>query len=292
MVATKLNNGFKVTSESDFGRTFEGTVGEMDTLSVIYEPTSEAKGNILLATGLLSKPASYDLVGKTALEKGYRTVIIGHDHKLHEWPLRANADEIIKAEKKLDLGNFSLVGHSMGTVTTLLAMEDKDFASKVDSVVQFNPPMFGFYTPIDVINFVSEFVRLGKEHPGFIFDAASVGVLEVIRRPLVIGKQIVRLGLGRVDERLQVLTARHSDKPITYIFNSHDGIVPSQGEWTLADMDVVVYRHDSAIDLGHFAICLDPSSTEGMISIIENGPLGPDFTKVSSRTSAVLQLAA
>ena len=249
-----------------------GNVGEQGTPLHLYSPNEfdPACGSqdFVLAGGLLALPIQYKHLGESLVANNHRLTVFGHDHHFHQWPIRANAADILSGFHKLELEHFTAIGHSMGTIAVLLALEEDAFAKATNMVIEVDPAMTGnhmLYKPKDYLHMVQEAQKLTIKHPADAFLYAYGAVNEIRRRPLVIGNQMLRLVTGVVHQRYEELTAKHPDTPFVVIFNHNDGLVPEEWSASLQGDNMHVYVHHSPEGLAHSAINVDPTMADGII---------------------------
>ena len=245
-----------------------GRYGKDNTPLLVFEPyeydSSEGSRDFLLATGLLTRPEQYQELGENLLTLHDRLLVVGYDHNYHRFPIRANASAIVDVATQLeDEHHFVAVGHSMGTIAMLLALEDSEFHKRVLSLVQVNPAMTGDHLraqPEDLFNLERELLVLAATRPQDLVRHVWSGASEVIFRPRVIANQVLRLISGKVHERYVALMKENPDLPIYVFYNQHDGLVPARWGLSVAGMgeNVNVYIHDSKTHLAHAAINHDP----------------------------------
>lgn len=274
---------------NEFGDIAYGHVGPDNAPVQIYTPheysPADGSTDFVAAIGLLARPRQYHHLGKTLMSDNDRLVVFGHDHHYHKWPIRANAADIVSGVKALELEHFTAVGHSMGTIATLLAMEDEHFAKATDLVVQVDPAMTGnhlAYNPADIVNAAREGLTLAVKHPGDAFDYTTGAIGEYVRRPLVIAKQVLRLASGVVNDRYTELMARHPDKEYVIVYNHRDGLVPERWGNALHGQNVSVLVHDSKTGLAHAAINVDPDFAHGLHAIAHHTTMPESFHRAFS----------
>jgi len=268
----------------EVGEVASGHIGPDNAPIMVYTPHdySEKDGSkdFVAAIGLLARPKQYDHLGHELMRDNDRLIVFGHDHKYHRWPIRANAQDIVAGVKDLELQHFTVVGHSMGTIATLLAMEDEAFAKATDLVVQVDPAMTGnhlSYTPKDVSNIAREGIMLAIKHPHDALDYAVGAVSEYTHRPLVVAKQVVRLASGMVNDRYAELMANHPDKECVIVYNHRDGLVPERWNQAMRGPNITVLLHDSTTGLAHAAINVDPDFAHGLHAIANHQPVPASF---------------
>lgn len=278
----------------EFGDIAYGHVGPDKAPVQIYTPfeysVDDGSADFVAAIGLLARPRQYHHLGQTLMSDNDRLVVFGHDHHYHRWPIRANAADIVSGVKALELEHFTAVGHSMGTIATLLALEDDDFAKATDLVVQVDPAMTGnhlSYNPSDVVNAAREGLTLAIKHPADAYDYTSGAIGEYVRRPLVIAKQILRLASGVVNDRYTELMARHPDKEYVIVYNHRDGLVPERWSDAIQGQNVSVLVHDSSTGLAHAAINVDPDFAHGLHAMAHHEPVPSSFHYVHNSAHQV-----
>lgn len=269
-----------------------GHVGPDRAPVQIYTPFEYSPENgsadFVAAIGLLARPRQYHHLGQTLMGDNDRLVVFGHDHNYHRWPIRANAADIVSGVKALELEHFTAIGHSMGTIATLLAMEDDDFAKATDLMVQVDPAMTGnhlAFNPSDLGNVAREGLLLAVKHPADAFDYTVGAIGEYVHRPFVIAKQVVRLVSGVVNERYSELMARHPDKEYVIVYNHRDGLVPERWSDAVRGQNVSVLVHDSKTGLAHSAINVDPDFAHGLHAIAHHEALPASFKTIFDGTN-------
>lgn len=244
-----------------------------------YSPIDGSK-MFVEAIGLLALTKQYNHQADSLMEDNDAIVVIGHDHRHHRWPIRANSQDIIAVRNELEIESFIAVGHSMGTLATLLALSDKQFADATELLIQVNPPMTGShlaYKPEDLFNMVREGVLLTKEHPFDAINFAAGAISECVRRPFVITKQFARLASGVVHDRYAELTNEHPDKNYIVIYNDRDGLVPPRWNESMRGQNLTVLLHRSKTGLAHAAINEDPEFAHGLHALAHHEPIPESF---------------
>lgn len=260
------------------------TVGGDNTPVWIYKPSRKHhksdRSRFVVATGLLTTPQEYNFLGAGLAALGDEAYIFGYDHHHHRWPIRANAETIVSAVSELNLKDFVGVGHSMGTIALLLALENQYMQQNTKALVQIDPAMTGYHLlayPSDMVNIGKEMTRLAAGHPkqavGHLFSAVS----EMAHRPEVILQQSVRLLSGKVHGRYKELMAKHHDLPVCVIYDKYDGLVPARWAPSLVGENIQVFVHDSPTLLGHAAITADPEYPIALHNIAKGHPLSQSF---------------
>jgi len=253
-----------------------------------YSPEDGSK-DFVAAIGLLARPEQYLRLGQVLMSDNDRLVVFGHDHHHHKWPIRANAADIIAGVHELELEHFTAIGHSMGTLAVLLAMEDEEFASSTDMVVQSDPAMTGSHLAYgikDIYNMGREATILSKKYPKDAFRYAASAIGEYWQRPLVIGNQVLRLASGKVHGRYNELMLQHPDKKFTIIFNHNDGLVPENWNESLRGPNLVVYIHDSVTGLAHAAINVDEEVGHAVHALAHNQKAPDSFHLIYDGTQS------
>lgn len=267
-----------------------GFIGEDETPLFVYQPydydPAYGSHDFVLATGLLARPEQYKHLGEGLLQLHDRLIVIGYDHHYHKYPIRANAAAILDATRQLGEGHdFVAVGHSMGTIAMLLALEDAEFHARTQALIQANPAMTGSHLlmrPADIMNAEREAVVLAATHPLDAINYAWAAVNECFSRPQVIANQIKRLLFGAVHERYIFLMEENPELPIFVFYNKRDGLVPARWGVSVAAMgkNIQVFVHDSRTGLAHAALNLDPEYAVALHSVAENTKLPKSFQKI------------
>ncbi len=277
----------------DCGMQTIGSIGPDKTPLFIFEPydydPEHGSHDFLLATGLLARPEQYRHLGQGLLRMNDRLIVVGYDHNYHQYPIRANAEAILDTTQRFETGNkFVAIGHSMGTIAMLLALEDPEFHKRTKALIQANPAMTGSHLlmrPTDIMNVEREAVVLTATHPLEAFSYTYTAADEFLHRPRVIANQVKRLLFGAVHERYEFLMKENPDLPIFVFYNKRDGLVPARWGASVASMggNVQVYIHNSRTGLAHAALNLDPEYAVALHSVAENTKLPKSFQIVSAR---------
>lgn len=263
-----------------------GTYGPNDTPYRVYSPNGEVNGSeFVLATGLLARPEQYDILGENLALLGNRLIIFGHDHDYHKLPIRANSIDIVNGVRQLGVDEFIAVGHSMGTIAMLLALEDPEFHKRAQALIQVNPAMTGnhlFVTPQDLAYAEVEALTLFATHPNKTIGYALTATDEVMHRPRVIANQIFRLLTGKVTARYTELMSEVPDLPVYVFYNKRDGLVPPRWGTKVKTLsrNVTVFEHDSNTHLAHSAINVDPDYALALEAIAKHKKLPRSFRMI------------
>lgn len=251
-----------------------------------YDPKNGSM-NFVVGTGLLTHPNQYDVLGRVGVNNQDLVVVFGHDHRHHRWPIRANADDIVRGTEELGLDHFTAIGHSMGVIAMLLTQEHEGFAERTDKLILVDPPMTSHHTPLDILRIETELSVLALTKPLSAIKAGIHVVSEIIQRPRVIAGQTARLLTGKVNDRVLELSQNFENRSeggeLVVIFGHRDGLVPERASRELASLGIRTLLHTSPDGLAHFAINFGQDLPAAVMAIAKGKKLPKNVVSINHR---------